>query len=39
MSSQMADVEAPRGGFNIYDPKLRGFVYQVLLVPFWPSWS
>jgi len=28
----MADVEAPKAGFNLYDPKLRGIVYQFLLV-------
>ncbi len=32
MSVQTAGSEAPKVGFNIYDPKLRGIVYQAVLV-------
>ena len=32
MTAQAADKAPPRGGFNFYDPKLRGVLYQVALV-------
>jgi len=34
MTVQTAGSEAPKPGFNIYDPKLRGIVYQVVLLGF-----
>ncbi len=32
MTVQTADQKPPSGGFNIYDPKVRGILYQVLLI-------